>query len=448
MTILIKRRTLIIGSILSSSGLLVALLFTNAHNAPLDELGCHRDPPGSRYHCHTGSLKGKEFDTKEEAERSIASVKTQGVNDSDFSVTLEDTPEAKREKEQDGQLPPPPDLNPKAVVNEKLLKVISWNVRKGDKIEYDRIVNVLAEGDIAVLQGLDLDEKGKGPLHIIGDLLQGRVNEKVCRMWFRNNAQGREHYGILWRTSTVGYVDPGGEIKQSCGEMAVVIPTKKGKGAPVVANAQFFSKVQKKMFQLGTIQLDAAPTNPEKEIPSLFRPLEASNWPTIVVGDVKARTSTIKNFAFKINITKGTVTAKKNRGQKYSSSNIWTRNAVAVRSLHINLYDRFGEMPTKEIESTVSSSFPMLAEVALSAEMDDQLSTMVLKSKKEAQATPPKKESVKAKPAEHASRETFEEPKDDLEAEANSAEGDDTRKPASGGASGGGKHKKKKKKKP
>jgi hypothetical protein len=443
-----KRRTVAISAAASFGAVALALFFTNAHNSPLDELGCHRDPPGSRYHCHTGALKGREFNNKDEAQRSIASVQAQ-AQDSDFAVTYEDNPDAAREKvhdknlAKDAQLPPPPDLLPKAVVHEKLLKVISWNVKKGEKVDYDRIVNVLMESDIAVLQGLDLDEKGKGPLHIIGDLLQGRINEKICRMWFRNSAQGREKYGILWRNSTVGYVDESGNIKERCGEMAVVVPTNKGKGAAAVAASLFFSKVQKKMFQLGTVFLDKRQKNPKRDVPGLFKPLESSNFPTVVVGDVKFQTSDIKKWNFKSSIARTTVAAKKDRGSKSSTGNIWSRNAVVVRGVHVNLYDRFAELPTKDIDTSVSASFPMLAEVALVPELDDNLQTMVIKAKKEKEKAAPKKEPVEAKGPADEPRENFDEPDDNIEEEANRADSDDERGPA---ASKSKKKKSKKKK--
>src|SRR5262245_16341671 len=91
------RKSLAMTTFISATVMIVALLFTNAHNAPLDELGCHHDPPGSKYHCHTGALKGKEFENKQEAERSIASVKVAPA-EKDFAVTYEDTPEAIQEK--------------------------------------------------------------------------------------------------------------------------------------------------------------------------------------------------------------------------------------------------------------------------------------------------------------------------------------------------------------
>ena len=424
-----KRRTIAIFTGATTLGL-VAILFTNAHNAPLDEHGCHRDPPGSKYHCHTGPLKGKDFTSKEEAERTIASVRPTGAAGSDFAVSLEDTPAAARDKElgKEPQLPPPPPAPPTAVVNSNMLKVVSWNVKKRDKVDYDRIVSVLAEADIATLQDLDLDEKGKGPLHIIGDLIQSRIGEKICRMWFKNSAQGRENYGILWRTSTVGYVNESGEIKDTCGEMAVVIPTKKAKGERIVAASLFFSKVQKKMFQLGTVHFEARPGNPSRDIPNVFRALEGSNWPTIVTGDVKYPAHDLKNWNFKGALTSATVSAKKGRGSKTTTANIWTKNAVVVRGLHINLYDRFAEMSTKDIDGSVSNSFPMLAEVALVPEADDKLTTVIIKSKKEQTV---KKESNKPKMVSEAkTKENFDEPREDIEEEANEAEGDKVRDPA------------------
>jgi hypothetical protein len=422
----------------SGTAMVMSLFFINAHNSPLDELGCHRDPAGSPYHCHTGALKGKEFTNKDEAQRAIASVSAEGASESDFAVTYEDgpqmlpaSPSPNLEPMKDAALPPPPEAPPKAVINEKLLKVVSWNVRKREKIDYDRIVNVLAEGDIAALQGLDLDEKGKGPLHIIGDLLQNRINDKVCRMWFKTSSNGRESYGILWRNSTVGYVNPSGDIKENCGEMAVVVPITQGKNQRAVAASMFFSKVQKKMFQLGTIWLEKRPGNAKSEIPKLMKPLSSSSYPTIVVGDMKFPTTDIKKWDFKSAIGKAPINAKKDRGSKAITGNIWTRNAVVVRGLHLNLYDRFAEMAVKDIESTVSTSFPMLAEVALTKDADSQIEEMVIKSRKaDAKAAKAAAKKDKPKSVEASSQDSFEDPSENLEDEAIQADGDE-RNPAS-----------------
>src|SRR5262245_26768060 len=91
-----RRKYLAITTLLSATAMAM-LLFTNAHNAPLDDLGCHRDPPGGKYHCHTGVLKGKEFNNKEEAERTLASVAA-AKDDADFAVQYEDTPEPVNKK--------------------------------------------------------------------------------------------------------------------------------------------------------------------------------------------------------------------------------------------------------------------------------------------------------------------------------------------------------------
>lgn len=445
------RRSLAITTFISTTLIIVALLFTNAHNSPLDELGCHRDPPNARYHCHTGQLKGKEFATKDEAQRALASVSV--AEDSDFKVSMEDTPEAaaaKAEaKERDNSfLPPPPEVET-AVVNHNLLKIISWNVKKRATVDYDRIVNILSEADIAVLQDLDLDEKGKGPLHIIGDLLQSRINSKICRMWFKNSAQGRERHGILWRQSTIGYVNESGEIKDKCGEMAVVVPTNRAKGASLVASNLFFSKVQKKMFQLGSVQLESRPSHPKRDVPNLFKPLDNSNWPTIVVGDVRYNTNDLKKWNFKTNIAGTNVTSRKGRASKSTSYNVWTKNAVVVRALHINLYDRFSEISPKEIESSLSHAFPMLAEVALVPEADDQLTTMMKRSKKEETKAAAQSPAVAA-PAtkvivEAAAKDRFEEPSEDIEAEANLIDGGEKARTPAAATKAGKKSSKKKK---
>lgn len=401
---------------------MIAIAFTNAHDVPLDELGCHRDPPGAKYHCHTGTLKGREFGSKEEAERVVMAARASGA-DEDFNVVIEDSPEVMKQKatEAAAALPPPPAPD-KAALNPELLKVVSWKIKKkGEKLDFDRIVNVLSEADIAILQGLDLDEVGKGPLHITGDVLQRRVNEKICRAWFRNSSGAKERFGILWRDSTVGFVEKGGAIREHCGEMAVIVPIAKKKDEKGIASSMFYSKVQKRMFLLGTVDLNSKPAKPEKEVPGLFSALEVKDWPAIVTGDLKTGTQNIKKWDFAAALTKS---------PKTGQENIWIKNAVVVHSTPINLYERFSELKEKDVDKNVSEHFPMLAEVALTPAPDEKVQTLIIRTKKEKTAS---KRAV-SKPVlvtetAAVTKDNFEDPGDDIEAEAKEADGE--RSPAS-----------------
>ncbi len=413
--------------------LVTGLLFVNAHKSPLDELGCHQENPDSKYHCHTGPLKGREFSSKEEAERLISAV--QAVASPDFSVVVETDPAAQKTDRGPAStgnvdLPPPPPAPPKAVINNSLLKVISWRLNKnGENLDYDRIANVFSEADIAIMQDIDLDEVGKGPLHIIGDLVQSRIGEKVCRMWFRTGSK-KEKYGILWRNSTIGHVAKAGEIKESCGEMAVVVPLTKKKP---IASSLFFSKVQKKMFQLGTINLESRPKKADATIAYVFRSIESSNWPTLVAGDLKLSSrsgaKTIEKMKFKTALT-GRAPAGQHGPARLTTDNLWTRNAVVVRAVSINLYDRFSELNRKEIDKRFSGSFPILAEMALMSEPDEHISSMIVSTRAKERAARREASSGGKKVIEAKKTDLFEEDTaEDLEQEAQDVDYD-LREPA------------------
>lgn len=447
------RRALAFTTTIATGLMIMGMFFTNAHNAPLDDLGCHRDPPQSRYHCHSGFLKGKEFNSKEDAERLLLAVHAPD-DDQDFQVTHEETvataPASSLALAPVGRSPasefaaksavgdklnlPPVEGPATAVVNQNLLKIVSWKIKKREKMDVDRIANVLAEVDLAVLHDIDLDEVGRGPLHKMGDLLQSRIGEKICRLWFRNASGGKEKIGILWRNATVAHVE-NGSVKNTCGEMAVIVPMTAKKGERALASTMFFSKVQKKMFMLATANFETKP----KELNYVFRPLEGGTVPTLVIGDLRtpvgnATVDLKKTYSFVTNITRKT-SSKKGRGSKTGTENLWTRNATAARALAINLYDRFPEMSAKDIDSTVSDSFPILAEVELvpdtsatSTGVESEMQVIEKKVRREKTAPVKAKVISEARPPKPNA---IEEGTEDLEAEAHEADDSDQRIPAS-----------------
>ena len=404
-----KKKSYAITAMISTGLLAVGFLFTNAHNAPLDDLGCHRDPPKGKYHCHTGVLKGREFASREEAEKALPSLEVVDTAPPP-AVAPAETPAAAA----------PPPVSPK---EEALIKIVTWNLkRKGAKaMDYDRIAAIASEADIVLFQSVDAEEKGKGTLHIVGDLVQTRVNEKICRAWFKNGAGKRDQYGLLWKSSAISLVESSGEIKDSCGDMAVILPTSaKKKDEKVIASSMFFSKAQKKMFTLGTINMDSRPKKPEFTVPSLFKTLNSSPFAAIVGGDFKVSSkhagfNEVKKMKFKPALTGG--------GKSSTLDNFWVKNAVVVRAVSINLHDRFSEIGRSEIDSTVSEAFPVLAEFALVPEADENLQMVIVQRAKKEQEKAAAKKEAKAKPvAEAKPAPSFEEPKEDIEEEANEAD--------------------------
>lgn len=63
------RTTLKVSLLLS----LVTAAVVHAHGGGLDALGCHHNRSAGGYHCHRGSLAGRSFSSKAEAERALAS---------------------------------------------------------------------------------------------------------------------------------------------------------------------------------------------------------------------------------------------------------------------------------------------------------------------------------------------------------------------------------------
>ena len=105
------------------------------------------------------------------------------------------------------------------------LKIMSWNMKAlaGEGSDFDRAALVLAQADIVALQEVDLRGQGKGFLNVIGNLIQAKTQQKICRAW----VQGAEHSGRRRPRRDRGAVPPARErsIQRAPGESARNIQT-------------------------------------------------------------------------------------------------------------------------------------------------------------------------------------------------------------------------------
>jgi hypothetical protein len=226
----------------------------------------------------------------------------------------------------------------------------------------------------------------------------------------------------------LAHVDKSGEMKDRCGEMAVVLPVAKRREDGLLGYANFFSRAQKKMFTLAAIHLDGNLQKNEKEGPQYFKSID-STFPVIVAAGMRTSIygsagGELKKMNFKPALTSRVAKSKKGKGDRTLSDNIWVRSAVVGRALPIHLFDRFPEIKPKEIDASVASSFPVIAEVALVPEPDENLMNIIAKAKRESttiKSNP--KAAPKANPASAAKqKESFHHPREDLEAETLDAE--------------------------
>lgn len=374
----------------------LGLLFVNA-DRPLDDLGCREDETKNKYTCHTGPLAGSVFGSREDAQIEL-----------DYIKQHTRLGKSEESRSSDEVAPPVP-----------VLKVLSWNLKRTgkEKFDFDRIANVIADTDIAALQSLDAEDNGKGPLHIVADLVQQRSNQKICRAWFRT--KGKERFAFLWKESTVSLVDQNGELRDPCmNDKSVVFPpsTRKDIG---FNTALFYSKPHRRFFHLTTALLDSKVK--EHDVAGAFRSLSPSAWPAIVAGNLQfsSKHSVFKEVR-KLEFRPAMV--GRTSARRSSPENFWTRKAVALESGVIDLYARFSEVNSKQLDSTVSENFPVFAAFSLTDDVEDAMQTQMLRAKRDTTSINGKNKK-KARLEVAKPKAEFQEPKEDLEEEAKEADG-------------------------
>lgn len=331
--------------------LAIYALFAWAHDGELDALGCHEDPVTTSYHCHKGQLEGREFVNRGEAEDALRASAEQKADDKADEQAL-------------------------SSVGNEGLKVLSWNLSKvgTERFEYDRVANILSEGDVVALQGVEFSKTGETSLTVITGLMSRKLNEKICKAWFKSDGGERAQHAFLWKENRVGYVEKSGEIRETCSEAPQVIHIPGKKINPSGAfYATFFHKAKKRMFVLASVHLQK-PKKPAKEIPAFFKGINNLQWPTLLAGSfgISAKDKSFQDVK-KMDFKPAFGSAKKG-----ASDNFWAKNIAIVRSESIDLYERYPELSKAEVDKTVAGSFPLAAEVSFDLD-EDQLKTEIVK---------------------------------------------------------------------
>ncbi|MGZ3723627.1 MAG: hypothetical protein ACXVA9_11880, partial [Bdellovibrionales bacterium] len=175
---------------------------------PLEDFGCTLDDITDSYFCGSGPMEGREFLTKSELDDAIADFKAKAKK-ADAERAAEVLPPG----------PPPsaalqpdskeeePAKEERPVKEEKpnRLRIMSWNMKAlaGEGSDYDRAALVLGQADIVALQEVDLHSQGKGFLNVIGNLIQAKTQQKICRAWVQGGNGERQTYGFLWKEGTI-----------------------------------------------------------------------------------------------------------------------------------------------------------------------------------------------------------------------------------------------------
>lgn len=266
----------------------------------------------------------------------------------------------------------------------KALRVVSWNFASIGKsrTDYDRVINVLGDADIAALQEVEFSSTGDTGLMAIANIMSKRTGEKICKGWFKNQSGERGRHAFLWRDSRISFVEGGGELREHCPDAPVVIRVDYKKMDPQLPYAAtFFQKSKKQFFVLGSVQWQSKPAlrTREKEIGEVFKKMSEWPWPTILAGNFKlaANDKTFaeagkRNFKFAV-APKASKTA--------TTSNMWVKNLSIVQGEAINMVAQFPEMSAAEIDNNVSPYTPLMAEFSFSIQDADVLKSELVKKK-------------------------------------------------------------------
>lgn len=338
------------------TGLSVYALLAFAGDDVPDKLGCVIDDITGNYRCETGPLAGREFVSAEEAEATLkaeADQKAKDKEDEAFAATY--------------TVP---------------LKLMSWNFSGigTERFEYDRIAGVLSDADFIVMQEVEFSPTGETALTVISDILSRKLNQRVCKGWFKNNSGGRARHAFLWKDKVISYVEKNGSIEDRCPDAPVVIRVDAKKldpNEPYIAT--FYLKTRRQMFNAVSIQLDKKPKKAAKDITAVFTKLSKLPWPAVVAGNFKV-SSGDKAFKDSQKLNFKPVMARSGG----ATSNVWTKNLSVVNARAVDLHERFSDLKEKEVDAMISNYPPVLAEISFSPEEADALRMQIVKRNKAA----------------------------------------------------------------
>lgn len=359
----------------SIAALSLFALFSWAHEAALDEIGCHADETTGAYHCHAGRMAGREFITKNEALDALQALEEQVAGD--IKQETEFQPEAAAAEVT------------KSTPASAALKLISWNLNRVGKelFEYDRIANVLAGADMVSLQEVEFSSTGETSLLVIASILQKKLGERVCKGWFRTTTGERARHAFLWKDRVIGLVEKSGAFRESCTEAPEVIlldEKKPNPAEPFVAT--FYLKARKQMFVIASVHLPEQKDKKKsvKDVVKVFRRLIPVPWPVIVAGDFRASfKGKDKEQAFAEARKSGYVESSISRLGPASSSGFWTKNVEIVDVAPVNLYEWFSDLQPGEVDRKIATQFPLVADVSFSKKEGDVLKMELIKRKKQ-----------------------------------------------------------------
>lgn len=312
-----------------------------AHDAPVDEIGCHEEEITGAYHCHNGPLAGRHFVSRLEAEDALAAM--QAAQSEDEQVE-------------------------RRIVDEHSLKILSWNLSGVgiSRFEYDRIAMVLGETDLAVLREVEFNKTGETALTVIAGLMRRKLEERICLAWFRSAKGERARHAFLWKGEKVGVVDSEGEMRDECPEQPVVLRVEKI-DARQAHEATFYSKSKRRMFLVNSVFWEKKPKSPASEVKSLFSKVDGKSLPKLVATELG-----VSGKAFE--------EAKKRGFKAYDG--FWSKGLEVVRSSVLDLSARFPEMSASEIKKSLPRS-PVVIEISFDPEAANQMKTELIKKSKD-----------------------------------------------------------------
>lgn len=297
------------------------------------------------------------------------------------------------------------------------MQVLAWNFSTIgiSRVDYDRLVAILSDADVAILQEVEFNATGESSLTVIAKLLSERLKERVCKGWFKSATGDRARHAFIWRNDVVSFVEKSGEIKEDCLEAPTVMRLEGNKLDPhEVYSATFFYKPKKQIFTLASLHWDKKPgKGVDKEVSKVFGKLSSQPWPLILSGDFKLRGSDqafrgLGDLKFKAALP------------KVASSNMWIRNISVIRSGVVDFKERFPELDDKA-RSKIASAPPIGVEISFSAQEAETIKIQMAKKQ-------PARDKASVKPAKKAKKEKPPKPlkpldlNDDLEGEASLTE--------------------------
>jgi len=345
----------------------------HAHSAPVDELGCHADTVTGGYHCVTGPLSGLEFISKADAQEAAERLKKSRKKKKARSTAAEELDE-----EDDFQITTRPT---ETVTGEgaspvsETLTILSWKARKGaSRVDVDRVASVMATADITVLQNVEFNERGETAITVVAGIVERRLNEKVCRGWFKSSKGARNGFAFLWRERSLALVDSDGVMHDTCTARPFVIRAEtKSSGF-----ATFYAKGANKLFLLTSVDLDKTPK--ARDVSEMFRAYRDTGWPVIFAGDLKSPAKSpvfqdARRWNFKPALAAPTKTTR-------SLENVWYKNVTLLAAEPVNLREQFPELSAADIQNVVADRAPIRVDFTFNERDAEALQMQMISKKK------------------------------------------------------------------